>query len=318
MTAEIAIINKTAVALATDSAVTITTGARQEKIFDSADKLFELCNHNPIGIMIYNGMSFAETPLPSLIKLFRNQSIGHEKVEDAAKSFLKFLQEYGASAPQNVKNRHLFQLISPTFTKIRQESNKTFEQELQAFLKASKNAGMKEISGFRNEITIRIANNYIRILELQKPASFLGKAFGLTKTQNTFIGKCIKEAFIAAPSVVEKKIFEVAKLLLERSAMSDSVTGIVIAGFGRGEVFPTLVSYEIDGIIGSSLKYIETNHVDIDIKDHTTSRATVIPFAQKEMVERFLYGLDEKNSERHRRFLRGDGLGDCGKNAGKN
>ena len=34
--------NKLAVALATDSAVTLSDGASQEKIFDSADKLFEL------------------------------------------------------------------------------------------------------------------------------------------------------------------------------------------------------------------------------------------------------------------------------------
>lgn len=54
MTAEIAILNKDAIALAADSAVTISAGDKEEKTYDSADKLFELCRHNPIGVMIYN------------------------------------------------------------------------------------------------------------------------------------------------------------------------------------------------------------------------------------------------------------------------
>jgi len=47
MTAEIAILNKSAVALAADSAVTIAVGSKEEKIFDTADKLFELSDRDP-------------------------------------------------------------------------------------------------------------------------------------------------------------------------------------------------------------------------------------------------------------------------------
>jgi hypothetical protein len=64
MTAEIAILNKSAVALAADSAVTISAGDKDEKIYDSADKLFELSNHDAIGIMIYNDMGFCGDPAP--------------------------------------------------------------------------------------------------------------------------------------------------------------------------------------------------------------------------------------------------------------
>ena len=66
MTAEIAILNKMAVALATDSAVTISAGSQEQKIYDSADKLFDLCGPTPIGLMIYHGMQFMQAPLPML------------------------------------------------------------------------------------------------------------------------------------------------------------------------------------------------------------------------------------------------------------
>lgn len=293
MTAEIAIINKSAVALATDSAVTISTGSRQEKIFDTADKLFELCDHNPIGIMIYNGMSYAETPLPSLIKVFRKKSRGFDKVETAARAFLDFLQEYGKSAPEAVKNRCLIQIIAPPLRKIRQDATKDFEKELQEFVKSHKNADGKEILAFSNKILVRVVDEYIKIIKVQEDASFIGGSFKLSKAQTDHINKFIDDTFRGAPAPAKKKLFTVAELLLKKSVMSDGVTGIVIAGFGQDDMFPTLVSYEIDGIIGDKLKYVQTNHVDIDITDNS-SRATVIPFAQKEMVERFLYGLDEK------------------------
>ena len=51
-------------------------------------------------------------------------------------------------------------------------------------------------------------------------------------------------------------------------------------------------------LFAERLKYLRTNLVDIDrVNDGNSEKlrtATVIPFAQKEMVEKFLYGLDEK------------------------
>jgi len=56
-------------------------------------------------------------------------------------------------------------------------------------------------------------------------------------------------------------------------------------------MFPTLSAYEIDGMVLGRLKIRETRHCDID---RNKDRAAVIPFAQKEMVDRFLYGLDDQ------------------------
>ena len=47
MTAEVGIMNASGVSLAADSAVTV--GSRAEKIYTSAEKLFQLSNSAPIG-----------------------------------------------------------------------------------------------------------------------------------------------------------------------------------------------------------------------------------------------------------------------------
>ncbi|MDE0111140.1 MAG: hypothetical protein OXN84_02470 [Albidovulum sp.] len=69
MTAEIAILNKSAVALAADSAMTIQgTG----KIYP-VDKLFALSKHHPIGVMISDNAEFMGVPREAIIKMYRVQ-----------------------------------------------------------------------------------------------------------------------------------------------------------------------------------------------------------------------------------------------------
>ncbi len=70
MTAEIAILNRTAVALAADSIVTLSS-SNGSKTYDSAEKIFELSHHQPIGLMIYNNAEFVNAPLEIIARRFR-------------------------------------------------------------------------------------------------------------------------------------------------------------------------------------------------------------------------------------------------------
>lgn len=74
MTAEIAVMNQEAVALAADSAVTLADGENGEitKIFTSANKLFALSQYHPVGIMIYGNSRLGEVPWETVIKLYRD------------------------------------------------------------------------------------------------------------------------------------------------------------------------------------------------------------------------------------------------------
>jgi hypothetical protein len=66
------------------------------------------------------------------------------------------------------------------------------------------------------------------------------------------------------------------------------ITGLVFAGFGKKEIFPSLRAYEIDGIILGKLKKRVVSEV-------STSRnqisAEIIPFAQRDIVDRYLHGI---------------------------
>jgi hypothetical protein len=64
MTAEIVIMNREAVAIAADSAVSLVTGPAEnlQKIFTSANKIFRLPNNHTAGFMIYNNAAFLGIP----------------------------------------------------------------------------------------------------------------------------------------------------------------------------------------------------------------------------------------------------------------
>ena len=73
MTAEIAVINKSAIALAADSKVTLSIGGRQ-KTYDTVNKLFSLSKSEPIGAMIYGNAEFMGFPWETILKEYRRRS----------------------------------------------------------------------------------------------------------------------------------------------------------------------------------------------------------------------------------------------------
>lgn len=91
MTAEIAIMNKTAVALAADSAVTIGG-----KIYNTANKLFALSKYHPIGIMIYGNAELTGVPWETLIKIFRDnlEKQSFSSTKEYGDAFIEFLYEH--------------------------------------------------------------------------------------------------------------------------------------------------------------------------------------------------------------------------------
>src|SRR5437773_7231456 len=72
VTAEIAILNKTAVALAADSAVTMQIEGGQ-KIYNTVNKLFTLSKYRPVGVMVYGNAEFMGVPWESIIKEHRRE-----------------------------------------------------------------------------------------------------------------------------------------------------------------------------------------------------------------------------------------------------
>lgn len=70
MTAIVGVLNKHAVAIAADSAVTM---GNTHKVVNSANKIFTLSKYHPVAVMTYNNADFMGTPWDIIIKEYRKQ-----------------------------------------------------------------------------------------------------------------------------------------------------------------------------------------------------------------------------------------------------
>jgi hypothetical protein len=137
-----------------------------------------------------------------------------------------------------------------------------------------------------------VLGTFERAFKEAEPGQFVGsKTPDFKQAHGDIIYTAVDQYFPKLPSGRKDQILELLKEILLSDYLSQSLTGIVVAGFGKDDRFPTLVAYEIDGVAIGGVKQKRIHHCDID---RDGERASVIPFAQKEMVERFLYGLDDE------------------------
>ena len=300
MTAEIAILNRTAVTLAADSAVTLTVRGRR-KIYQSVDKIFELSLDNPIALMIWNNLEYHRIPLDIIIRQFR-ASISCRNFQtlfECADAFLDYLKS-NVSIPDKIANAHVFGIVIDEFNSLRE---KTFE----ALFDTIKERGNEEVNP--KEVFLRIADERIKELE-SLPVSDCFSDVNLS-----FIIDAHKNVLDAAAGHVLgtednedsqdnedprlERLRQLGALFLHRDIFSDKMTGLVFAGFGGNELFPSLQAVEIDGVIAGRLKQKLTHKTDIDRENRRNGGVEkrlvqIIPFAQTDMAERFLDGIDPR------------------------
>jgi hypothetical protein len=128
MTAEIAIVNRGAVTLAADSAMTLQVrGAK--KIYSSTDKIFELSERDPIGLMIYNNLDFMGAPLDVLVKHFRNSRYccGFAEMSAAAPAFFQYLTDEWMASDE-LQHRHAVRILRPIFQRVRRDFDRVIRQ----------------------------------------------------------------------------------------------------------------------------------------------------------------------------------------------
>lgn len=278
MTAEIALLNRTALAFAADSAVTIRIGASQ-KIYDSAEKLFEFSRRQPIGLMIYNNVEYVGVPLDIIIRKHRSECvIEFDLIKDAANNFLDYITEFKHDISD--EKSYLYSVLTDKFSKIQSTLFENFRQS----------------GGYKFNFITEF--DKIVLAETEKEEALALKGFLPGKTFDDFNEAYGDVSDAAANSIKTtpitddrmKNLRRYSFSIVKSGAGSDALTGLVFGGFAKKDLFPTLYYTEIDGIYFGELKVLWRKEVDIDRRGE---RAQMVPFAQKEMADRFIYGVDE-------------------------
>ena len=123
MTAEVAVMNRMAVALAADSAVTVTR-AGTAKIHNSAVKLLMLSKRHPVGVMVYNNASLLDVPWETIIKLFRRKlgNTAFDQLEMYGEQLVAYLNDNTDLFPVEAQERYYLETLRAEYSNIARQA----------------------------------------------------------------------------------------------------------------------------------------------------------------------------------------------------
>lgn len=285
MTAEVAIMNKSAVALAADSAVTVQTSSGA-KVYNTVNKLFSLSRKAPVAVMIWGGAELCGVPWEVLIKEFRRRlgSSRYDTVADYGDELRSFM--IGSSfLTRELQNQDVFS-----------RAHEYFSQWIIDLIERQVHEYFEDHGSITRQKVVRIVNGVLDKELADLESIPLVDGFGtrdagkVASTYRASIDAAIDSAFEDLP-LGEKTRTKIRRLFARFSVkqiQSPRRSGIVVAGFGETDIFPKLLCYEIDGYFLDRPKLIASTVSSIE----PDNRAIVIPFAQSEMVFQFMEGVD--------------------------
>lgn len=290
MTAEIAVMNRQGVALAADSAVTFQ-GARGPKIFSSADKIFALSKHQPIGVMVYGTAMLNDVPWETVVKVYRAQ-LGDrqfETVQGYADDFLAFLASNTVLFTAESKERFVFISALRLFGHIKASMLEQVEKAVESSSKPltvaeSRRAALKAIAAHHRNFAARTDRPDVDNQLAANVSSTYEEAINAAK-------EYIFEDF-PLPKGASKKLSDLVLFVLTKEGFSGD-SGVVIAGFGTKEVFPNLVEYEVDGVVLDHLVRWTGRLATVSADDS----AFVQGFAQSDVIHLFMEGVTSEYEE---------------------
>ena len=288
MTAEVVVINRSGVALAADSAVTLQIGD-STKVRDSALKLFMLSKYRPVGVMVYQNSSLLGVPWETIIKLFRQQ-FGQEEccsLTEYGDALVTFLNENSSLFPQDVQDLYYLQTVEFEYRQIESSARKELADRRVHEIQDRATTGQEDIECVEREIE----QARTEWAEADDSNDFDGEvATEIAGRNSGKLAELIQEVFgsWALEFEYRMKLQEIARSVICKNKLSVSAySGLVIAGFGEAEHYPSVQHMEVCGVYGGKLK-VRDYSVET-VSDDAPAR--VIPFAYTEMVDSFLDGI---------------------------
>jgi hypothetical protein len=289
MTAVVGILNKQAVALAADSAVTIS-GTNGRKIFNQANKVFALSKYHPVGIMLYNSASFMSTPWETLIKMYRKE-LGDKSfpvLKDYQEDFLAYIRKNKFFTDKITENLYLKNSMKSIILNI-----------IQKILKSNKELGATEEG--RIQLLKLIDQRLDLILEeLIAKKDYCEEFKDLTFTNfdsstSEMFNEIIDQQFTKNNITLGVELTEKTKIVLYellRSKTMLSHTGLIFAGFGESEIYPSLIPLNISLAFEGRLKYYIDSDMSATISN--SESGAICPFAQTDVIDTILSGIEPK------------------------
>lgn len=278
MTAIVGVLNKHAVAIAADSAVTI--GGK--KVFNSANKIFSLSKRAPVAIATYNNANLNNVPWEIVIKEYRKHlgDTRKAKLKDYVEDFFEYIKSrnyFSTTEELKESEKQYFSLYLNIWIKELPQDQQT-EQSINTSLE-------QRIIELSQNRTIR---DCFKGLSLEEFASVCKESIDYSITQTSFN---LNKDFVA----------EFLYSIFICNVWAYNYSGLVFTGYGEDEIYPSLYSYTTNSIINGILHIEPLNNDEVIIGQ--TCTAAIRPFAQRDVMDTIILGIAPTVKESYKKTL---------------
>lgn len=272
-------------ALAADSALTVG-GSR---VYKSANKLFALAKDAPIGVMIFGNAEYFDVPWETVIKIFRKQAdpTNWSAVSDAGGDFYSYLLKPHLRA-RWVSEEDFVRQFSHWF------AGAMLSRLRDRDIAPDDDDAASDVLMYAREA--RRESGPLTNMEIHPPGKLWSvEAAGRIRPWiDDEAEKALRQYCKHVGCSVDERLLRAIQIaaagLIFRRFGSENLTGIVIAGFGADQLFPQLVSYNVDGVLNGTLRMWSSTGSDLN-KPNAPS-AHVLPFAVSDEVFLFMERID--------------------------
>lgn len=289
MTCEVAVMNKYAVVIAADSAVTTSSGDGNERYSKGGNKIFQLSRFEPVGVMIYGSATLDGVPWEIIIKNFRDKlgTVKHGSLQGYAEAFFEFLQQAAFFFPQADLDFKLLERalrVALDLIKLARDANPIIDDANSA-LPERQEAWTAYSAEMLNELTQRPMHPCVTQGAIED---------AVVEIREKLTNYAVFVQYLAAEGLTDvipiESLADLACAYLFKCY--DRVlpqTGIVFSGFGDEQYFPVVIKFEVHGFLKNDFLYLKDDNNSCEISHNQPSG--IFQFAMTSSIDTFTTGV---------------------------
>ncbi|MDM0043093.1 hypothetical protein QTH91_01230 [Variovorax dokdonensis] len=287
MTSEVLILNKRAVVLGADSAVTTSGGGDHPRYSKTANKIFELTKLGSVAAAIYGSASIDQVPWEIVLKLFRQHlsTTSFSQLDEYATALAAFLDGNDVLFPAPLRAGWVEDQFDNALVEITKHiaSNAPGLEDLSIPLADRKRLWKEQAEALETTLDRRGVAAPLSQGRLDELLANLGP--WVQRAQNQINAEPILEPIDSAhiAALGHKLRYNLPEMVLPGRS------GIAVTGYGDTQIFPAFTRLEVFGHVGDELYFTSAGNFEVT----HTSIAMIQPLAQSSMIDMFTDGFGQ-------------------------
>jgi hypothetical protein len=237
----------------------------------------------PVAIMTYGSADMMGVPWETIVKIYAKRlgSRTFETLEHYAKDFLTFVEEATTLFPAENQKSWVADVVGDVWSGL-------YQGKLQERMKKTPNASDVIGTAALLDLIHKDHKDWAHYPNLEE----IGADYGarVLQTYADVINQVEAEIFkgIKLTPQIRHDLRETVRFMFEKKWFHPNVkSGVVIAGIGEEEPFPTVLVFDIGTVAANKLRYTKANEGRVRFDDD----AYVMPFAQTQTIDMIFRGI---------------------------